>query len=207
MKYCMLFLVLISTHSFGNEYLDAIEKYESKYELPRGTLYTISSLESGHHPWTININGIPAYLKSQEQLIHVIREINDKPYYFKSNDGFHNFYKSIIEAEIAATTLKMPLSTIQKLNLMSTDICGTQLNYYWNESAFSDVIEMTNIDKCLNRSAQLLKLYISKHGFSKGVACYHNCNTKSKAHKRYKKKFIQAYSKQFSEYYPSLVRR
>lgn len=197
----------MNSTSWGSAYFDAINQFEKKYKLPAGTLYTISKLETSHRPWTLNVNGIAVYLQSQNQLIYALREISNKPFYFQSNDNFHNFHKTEELAKQAALKLNVPFSKIQKLNIKSTDICGTQLNYYWNEASFNNVIEMTDIHKCLERSAQLLKNHINTHGFEVGVACYHNCDQKSDFHRIYKRKFLNEYRKLFPKQYDLITSR
>jgi hypothetical protein len=188
--FSLLFLILSQT-SIATDYMTSVIEAEKRYGLPFGLMQAISKVESNNHPWTLNVNSIPMFFSNRNDLIDTLIQLNTKKYYYKSKNGYYNFFESEMTAINDAISRGESSKLVKRLNVASTDICGMQLNYKWQNNGFSDVVEMTDINKCTDHAAKLLSKLISSYGISKGTGCYHYCKPETKRHKGYVKK-IQA---------------
>ena len=183
-----IFSIFCSLTTNATEYMESVIEAEKRYGIPYGLMQAISKVESNNHPWTLNVNSIPMYFNNRQDLVNTLVNLNTKKYFYKSNDGYFHFFVSEELAINDAIYNGMPSKSVERINVASTDICGMQLNYKWQNSAFSDVVEMTDIDKCTNHAAKYLSKLITSHGISAGTGCYHYCKPESKKHKSYVKK-------------------
>ena len=94
---------------------------------------------------------------------------------------------------------------VRKINLASTDICGLQLNWHWHNEKFQDVVEMTNIDKCVDVAAKYLSSFLKTYKIHDAIGCYHYCKPGSNTHKRYSQKVMAIFEEYNPDYYSRIA--
>lgn len=203
-KILLLLALLIPSYSYSSydpdKYLELIEQKERQYGIPKYLLKAISKQESDHRPWSLSVSSIPMYFNSRDEMINALWHLNNKKYVYKDTNGIISFFSSKLDAMKDAASRGINTKEIKKINIRSTDICGLQINWHWHEKNFRDVIELTDVEVCIDYAAKYLSGFLKKYPLKKAVGCYHNCNVNSPDHHKYSKVIMQKYLKYREKY-------
>lgn len=189
---------------------DLFQRVADRHGISVELLRSIAQVESGMHPWAVNINWEGFRPHSQWEALELIRNVRKRPWLLRvyyGDDSQRMFFSSGQEAQQALQALlaraelldtgKPHQWEIRKLDVRSVDIGLMQINWKFHGRHFDSMAELFEPDANIDYAARHLKALLEEHGdLEQAVAHYHSNTPEFQA--RYLQAFRTAYQKQLA---------
>lgn len=183
-----LWLVPISVHA------NLYDVFANKYRLDPYLIKAIAYVESGGHPWTVNMDGRPFFFDTKAAAILFVTERQHTPCYVElSQKGEirRAWFAELYQAQRYAVSLS-PRAIAGCLNPRNVDIGLMQINWrYHQQEAGLTLSEMFDPIFNIDYASRFLAGLIEKHGIWTGIARYHSNRPANQA--TYTRKVWKAY--------------
>lgn len=186
-------LSLCSPAAFATDWFDYMGK---RYDVDPYLLRAIAEQESMGHPWTVNLNGEPFFLKNKEQAVDLVKTAQSRPWLavIPTNDRpvRYLFPTKLAAEDWVAARYPYADARIRKVDPENVDIGLMQINWKWHGDRVPSLERLFDVDYNIAYAAFHLKELMAKYPVDEAIGRYHS-PTPSRA-ANYRKKVYRHYA-------------
>lgn len=232
MRHLLVGLLAFPLVAAASPYNQMIDAAAARHGVDPYVLRAIVQVESGKHPWTINVDGEGFRFGSPQQAVNSLWQINGNPWMVKivpkkgntirqffPNEAFAQTFLSAYQRSLIASgkpTLHLRVdegkrvgrgeARVRKLWMVNTDLGIAQINYRFHGQSGAYVQRWLDPAFNLDYAASLLAKHKRKHGNDLSAAGYYHSGSK-RPREAYMAKLVPAYHKEKRSGYASLAVR